>query len=209
VTSPACARAREAAAELALGILTGDERATTLAHLATCDACRAAVDELATTADALLLAGPEIEPPPGFESRVLARIGADAPPRRHRRSRAVVAAIVVAAAAAVAALAGLVGDRRSPEPVRTLRLAAPGAAGGEVYTYAGDPPWLFMTVRGVADGIYRCRLVIGGEHRDIGTLEVRAGTGAWGRVLDLDPDRITRVELVDATGRVVASGSGR
>jgi anti-sigma-K factor RskA len=67
------------AAELALGVLTGRERAAALAHLGGCEPCREQVRELAMAGDELLALLPAAEPPAGFESRVLERIGLTAP----------------------------------------------------------------------------------------------------------------------------------
>lgn len=66
------------AAELALGSLTGIDRSSALAHLEECESCEALVKDLSATADALLLAAPEVDPPAGFEVRWLARIPTDA-----------------------------------------------------------------------------------------------------------------------------------
>jgi Putative zinc-finger len=82
-----CDAVAELAPELALGIVTGDQRARALAHLAGCGDCRARVEELSGVADALLLLAPAREPPAGFESRVLARLPAPARPRRWLRRR--------------------------------------------------------------------------------------------------------------------------
>jgi len=70
-----CAELQELAAELALGTVSGAERAAAIEHLAGCAACRDLVDSLARVADSMLLLAPEVEPPPGFESKVLARMG--------------------------------------------------------------------------------------------------------------------------------------
>ena len=67
-----CEEARELAAELALDVLPGDERARVLEHLAGCTSCQAVVDELSLAADGLLLALPEADPPPGFAERTVA-----------------------------------------------------------------------------------------------------------------------------------------
>jgi len=67
------------AAELALGVLTGRERAAALAHLDGCESCREQVRELIMVQDELLALLPAQEPPAGFESRVLERIGLTAP----------------------------------------------------------------------------------------------------------------------------------
>jgi hypothetical protein len=69
----------DVAAELALGVLTGRERAAALAHLDQCDACREHVRQLTMTGEGLLQLLPTAEPPAGFESRVLERIGLAAP----------------------------------------------------------------------------------------------------------------------------------
>ena len=67
------------AAELALGVLTGRERAAALAHLDGCESCREQVRELTMAQDELLALLPSQEPPAGFESRVLDRLGLAAP----------------------------------------------------------------------------------------------------------------------------------
>jgi hypothetical protein len=102
-----CAGLAEVAAELALGVLTGRERAQAIAHLDRCDGCREDVRQLMATGDGLLTLLPESEPPAGFETRVLERMG-----------------LSVAAAEDVAAGAGNARARRSwrPYPRR-----APGA----------------------------------------------------------------------------------
>ena len=74
-----CDEFAEVAAELALGVLTGRERAAALAHLDGCESCREQVRELTMVQDELLALLPAQEPPAGFESRVLDRLGLIAP----------------------------------------------------------------------------------------------------------------------------------
>ncbi len=74
-----CDEFAEVAAELALGVLTGRERAAALAHLDGCESCREHVRELTMVGDELLALLPPQEPPAGFESRVLDRLGLTAP----------------------------------------------------------------------------------------------------------------------------------
>src|SRR6516164_1914684 len=74
-----CEEFADVAAELALGVLTGRERAEALAHLDGCDACRATVHQLTLAGEELLGLLPTSEPPPGFETRVMNRIGLGAP----------------------------------------------------------------------------------------------------------------------------------
>ena len=81
-----CEEFAAVAAELALGVLTGRERAAALAHLDGCESCRERVRELTTTGEELLALLPSREPPPGFETRVLERIGLPAPSGHGRPS---------------------------------------------------------------------------------------------------------------------------
>jgi hypothetical protein len=74
-----CEELAEVAAELALGVLTGRERATAIGHLDNCDECREDVRQLMVTGEQLLELLPPAEPPAGFETRVLARLGLPAP----------------------------------------------------------------------------------------------------------------------------------
>jgi hypothetical protein len=74
-----CTELADVAAELALGVLTGRERAGAIAHLNTCEACREDVRQLMATGEQLRELLPAIEPPAGFETRVLERLGLPAP----------------------------------------------------------------------------------------------------------------------------------
>jgi hypothetical protein len=74
-----CGQLVDMAAELALGVLTGRERASALAHLDGCPACGEYVRELTVTGEELLGLLPPHEPPAGFESRVLERLGLPVP----------------------------------------------------------------------------------------------------------------------------------
>ena len=113
-----CEHVREVAPDVALGLLTGEERAEALDHLEGCEACRAEVASLAVTADEALLASPEADPPPGFADRVLARLASE---------RA--AGDVLPDVSGVPQAAG-VGPvrRRATRPRRTLRVALAAAA---------------------------------------------------------------------------------
>jgi hypothetical protein len=78
-----CDEFADVAAEVALGVLMGRERADALAHLERCDACRETLRQLTMTSEQLLELLPAVEPPAGFESRAMARLGIavpDAPP---------------------------------------------------------------------------------------------------------------------------------
>ena len=74
-----CREFSDVAAELALGVLTGRERAQALAHLDHCPSCREKVRQLTATGEGLLGLLPTVEPPAGFEARVMDRLGLGAP----------------------------------------------------------------------------------------------------------------------------------
>jgi hypothetical protein len=69
-----CSRLYDLAPELALGLLDGAERAEVLAHLERCAKCHADVASLTELGEQLLLLAPQVPPPAGFETRVLARL---------------------------------------------------------------------------------------------------------------------------------------
>ena len=131
-----CAGFADTRAELALGVLTGRERAEALAHLGHCAACQENVRQLMMKGEQLVQLLPAKEPPPGFDTRVMERLriaalspdpgqasrmsptgqrrrsgreaGEDKPrkPRKPRGPRRVLAAAAVALVAAVSALGG-------------------------------------------------------------------------------------------------------
>ncbi len=74
-----CREFSDAAPELALGVMTGRERAQALAHLDHCASCREKVRQLTATGEGLLGLLPSVEPPAGFEARVMDRLGLTAP----------------------------------------------------------------------------------------------------------------------------------
>jgi hypothetical protein len=146
-----CAELAEVAAELALGVLTGRERAQAIAHLDRCDACREDVRQLMATSEGLLALLPASEPEAGFETRVLDRLGLAVPADRHpvgrdragretrhaaryrhaRPRRAVSVRRLVASAAVSLAVLGAgvagwgIGTARSPVPSSLAPSSAP------------------------------------------------------------------------------------
>jgi len=163
------------AAELALGALTGRERADALAHLDRCEACRENVRRQMMTGEELFGLLPACEPPPGFKIGVMTRIGLIAPspavgPRIGRMfhrggnadgqtgrgwagaTRRMLAVAAVALAVVGAGLAGGWGLRfaasppaRSPLSSAALTSASHRAV-GKIYVYDGSPGWLYMSV---------------------------------------------------------------
>jgi hypothetical protein len=207
-----CEHTRQLAAELALGIADGAERARALHHLADCADCRRLVEELTAVGDELLLLAPERQPPPGLESRVLARV-APARPRRWRRVVAPLAAATAAAAAAVAIVLGVTSDDRHlaahfrqtlavahGSGFEAARLHDPGGAGaGVVYGYRGRPSWLFVALyrpyRGTA---YTTELVTTSGRRIPVALRLDRRTGSAGQAIPIDLQQVAAVRLVGA-----------
>jgi hypothetical protein len=202
--------------ELALGVLPGDERAAALAHLDHCLACQQLVAVTTGVTDRLVAAlAPTVEPPLGFERRVIGALrDTSAPataPRRHRR-----VGVLAAAAACLAALTLLIGVPRAAAPsVVAAEMRTPaGALVGEVHLRAGAPAVLSMTLPGwagqlpdygAAAGAYALRI----ERTDGPPRVVPVALNAessWATALDIDPQAITTVALVDAQGHVWCTG---
>src|SRR5438034_844853 len=125
-----CQEAREHLAELALGVADGEQRARTLDHVDGCPECRHELERLSVVGDRLLELAPEVEPPIGFELRVLESIS-PRPARRPRLRRwvlAVVAAAIASAAIASGALLfALRDDRRLADHYRGTLTEAHGS----------------------------------------------------------------------------------
>lgn len=194
-----CADVQLLAAEAALGLVSGADRAALLDHLESCDDCRTLVHDLTAVADALVLAGPQAEPPSGFEEGVLARFGA-APPRRRWR-----VAVGAAAAAVLLVLAFAIGRNAGTSPgVREVTMRTPsGRMVGEAYVHGGSPSWVFAAVPGWKDDLteYRLRVTLAD-----GTSTEATGIGSWGTMV-ADGDQVRSVELIGADGRVWCSAA--
>lgn len=206
-----CAELEQVAVELATDALAGEERAAALHHLSRCEPCRQAVDHLARAAGAALLVAPPEEPPAGFESRVLARLGhgqldGDGSPKRRasrprRLALAVAAAAVVALAAGVATLVGHDG-RGSAVTVRTA-LARPGDGQSvcRAVAVATSPTWLVVSIDQPGDESdhYTVEAVPegGGPARPVGAIQLADGHGTLGAPVDLRARDLRSVRVVE------------
>src|ERR1700733_10114515 len=122
-TERGCEEYANELAELALGELTGRDRARVPAHVESCPRCAEELEVLSRAADSVVQAAPEMEPPLGFEVRLFERMGLpDVAPRRRllRPSRWVPAVVGVAAAALALGLA-LSLTSSSPTPTTTAQ----------------------------------------------------------------------------------------
>lgn len=227
----ACEEVPPIAAEAGLGALAGVERGRLLAHIEDCAACRALVAEMAEVGDALLELLPELAPPVGFETRVLARVdetrqidASRRAPKRLPRWPLAAAALAGAAAVGIAALVeGTLGAGGGFQVEHPGALAALGghrlsAAAlrsgahqvGQVFAYEGEPSWVFMTVQtGIPSGQVRCELSLSdGQMVTVGTFTLdTVGYGSWGVPLTVDPRSVRGVRLVGPHDHVLAAAS--
>jgi hypothetical protein len=222
----ACDELAEVAAELALGVLTGRERAQAIMHLDRCGTCRERIRDLAFTDEELLGLLPGREPLAGFETRVMGRVGFTGRHRRHPPGRP--RPMLAAAATVIAVAAGLGGwGLRGAAPASPpagsvaqpgLRTAALHTAAlttashqriGTIFLYTGRPGWLYMNVdTGSGNGTIICQL----EGRDgsvitVGSFRLTGGYGHWGSPEPLPPAAVTGARLAAAGGEALATAS--
>ena len=214
--SPACGDVRPQLPELALGTLTGQERAQALEHLVKCPGCRRELSSLSEVGDELLRLAPSAEPPVGFETRALERLLGPGPRRRARtRQSLMVAAAAVIAASLGGSAAYLLGgaDREVAASYReTLAVAEGeyfaarplrddgGSQVGHVFGYQGSPSWVFSVVRaGRGGGTYDIEVTMGGGKTWIaGAVRVPEGEEAtWARPHDVDLHDVRRISFIE------------
>jgi Putative zinc-finger len=209
-------------AELALGVLTGRERARALAHVEDCPRCADELELLSRVADTVVQAAPEIDPPLGFEVRLFERMGVSDVSRRRRyhlrRSRWVPAVVGVAAAALALGL----GLSLTSSPTPTVTALAPGTHAGQtadlvengetvghVEMVGGAKPWMSMMLAdSTAHGKVNCVVVTNdGVTHLVGTFVAQAGYGAWTAALHVDPADVHSAEVVSPSGTVIATAT--
>lgn len=232
-----CDEFGDVAAELALGVLTGRERAQAIAHLDHCDACRENVRQLTMTSEEMLGLLPAMEPPAGFESRVMERIGVATPsphPVSHisrarsfgkklngwtgggqvGRPRRMLAAAAVAATVVVGGLGGwaLHGSASSPSSSAlssATLLSASHQSAGEIFVHNGNPRWMYMSVNvNSGSSSVTCQLVGADGHiTTVGSFQLVGGYGYWGSPIPANIGTLTGARLVSTNGTVLATAS--
>jgi hypothetical protein len=213
-----CDDLAEVAAELAFGVVTGRERAQAIAHLDRCDACREHVRQLTFTGENLLGLLPGIEPPVGFEIRVMSRFGLAGQGRRRSWTRWMLAAVAGTVIAAACGLGGWGLRGTAPAPPSTgstteftLHSAAlitvSHHAVGKIFLYGGSPRWLYMTVdTGSGNGTVICQLEDRAGHIiTIGSFRLNGGYGYWGSPEPVPAATVAGARLTAADGRIVAT----
>ena len=214
MSTSSCTSVREHAPDLALGALTGPERAEVVAHLDGCPSCQALVSEYASVADSLLDLVPEAEPASELATPVLTAMRPSPRPRWRHRFVALAAAAIIAICAATGLTVALVsggGGGNSSSAAPALRSAPMVGAGdvtvGRVVSTGDRPLKLAVSVDyWVPDGHYQLAARNrAGEAAPVGTLEVTNGRGTWTGSAPAVPHPVT-VSLVDQSGATVCEG---
>jgi hypothetical protein len=214
-----CGDVRPQLPELALGTLTGQERARVLEHLVKCPGCRRELSSLSEVGDELLRLTPSAEPPVGFETRTLERLlgpGRRRPERRRRWLTVAAAAVIAASVGGSAAYLWGGADRELAASYReTLAVAEGeyfaarplrddgGSQVGHVFGYQGSPSWIFCVVRaGRGGGTYDIEVTVrGGKTWIAGAMRVPEGEEAtWARPLDVDLHDVQRISFIERGG---------
>lgn len=216
MTELTCQQCRELAAELALGVLPGVERAHALAHLDRCTTCRDTVTALTVTADRFVELVPGAEPPAGFEQRVMSALVPLSP--RARRRWWVPAAAVLLAVALVAggwtlgrATVGIAPTEAgaAARAVLFAPLTTAGREVGQAYIYPGQPSWIYLSLdtdSDAASGTVRCELIRrDGSTVPVGRFTLAKGYGAWGGPAIVDRDSLATARVIDGSGATLAT----
>jgi hypothetical protein len=222
VTPLSCSELEDVAAELALGILPGDQRAGALAHLDRCHGCQQVVENLAHAVDTIVAATPAVSPPRSFSRRLTQSFMVR---RRLRWRRTVVSSAAAVALALALTVAAPWPDNGSvpARPVTGAALTAPGVRmarlaplgderiAGVVFVQPSQPSWILMAVSDdEKDSTYACELeYIDGRSVRAGTFAIRSGGGTWRQDLPSGSPSITRVTVLTPDGIPVARASFR
>ena len=219
----ACADLADTRVELALGLLSGTDRAAAVAHLAGCQTCREEVDDISRVADQLLLLAPHAEPPSGFETRVLSAVAEGRVGRGRRLPRRRSGRLLVGRAAAAAAVAfvgiglvvGLAVVRTDDRPagqsaatsVRTALSVSPsGRVTCRVVVTETTPATVLVTLDAPpgASGAYDVAVQQeGGPTIELGSLQLTDGHGVLARSVPVSGASLTAMLMYGADGKVL------
>lgn len=221
-----CEEFRHSSAELALGILDARQRSLLLEHARGCPVCWRELLDFDEVSDRLLDLSPPVEPPAGFETRVLARLGhpvgqPGAQERRWSRMVQLPAAVTIAVALAMGGFAlGRSGGAGSstggrvhvgvPGTLRTAQLWAGTEPAGRAVASVGPDPWIAMAVSlPSGDRWVTCSLRIrGGRTVRVGSFQLSGGYGYWATALPVAASSVVGAQLA-SSGRIVARATFR
>jgi anti-sigma-K factor RskA len=201
-----CNDVQALAAELALGVVTEPARAKALAHVDSCPVCRHEVERYGDVHEKLLELTPSVEPPLGFDGRVLEEIRASRPARRRWTSwfAAAAAAIVLVVVCSIAIAHDLEHARQPTLAEADFKQGDTSV--GDVYFHDGSEPWLFMSVDSMkTSGTVHCQIKSAdGKTYRVGSFPIVNGNGYWGAPSPAGITRPESAELLDSDGNVVA-----
>ncbi len=217
-----CERLRELAPEIALGIADGEQREEAMRHLAGCEECRRTLESMSGVNDELLTIAPVAEPPVGFESAVIERLGLHPKPRRRRVFAGLRRVAVPAAAAALSAglLVGYyhddqvtAGDYRAAleaaggsEFVAEPLLDPAGKRAGTAFGYQGSPSWVMLTVDPAYRDLVRSCELVTKDGRRIELDWAAWHDGAWGGSIPVDFYDVESIRMLgEKPGEVLAT----
>jgi len=214
---PGCAEGELLLPELALGTLTGEDRARALEHVGSCQRCSDELRRLNELGDALLLLAPSAEPPVGFESRVVDRLGVSSEKKWRQRKKVLITAVALLSILVSASAMYVVGrgDRELADSYRdTLRIAngeyvaahpltdERGVRFGYIFGYQGSPSWIFCVITsGRSTTTYDGEVSSeDGRTWELGEIYVHEGEGSWGRSLPIPLHDLKEIRLVAQSG---------
>lgn len=218
----ACVRFRDHADELALGTADGALRDELTAHAGACPACQAHLNQLALVSDRLLLLAPSMEPPPGFEARVLDRLatargdGPDAlwQQRRRRQARALAAVAVLLVAVLAGGALGRYMGSTDPE-LRVVRsgeiVRADGSVAGLIRLVDKPRPMALVTIDQPRPSTFEVTCDLVGP--DWKSVEVGSWSysdvqkGAWAVGIDASLLNAVRMNVLDPNGSILATAT--
>jgi len=217
-----CHHCREIAAELALDVASGIERAQALAHLDSCATCRETVSALTVTVDRLIELIPETQPPTGFEDRVMAALTPAAP--RIQRWRMPAAALLLAGALAAGGwilghahqgATPAVTDTQAGErtvmyaPLTSTEQQSGQHQIGHAYVYPGNPSWIYLSLdtnSNATSDTVQCEVVRrDGSAVPVATFSLTHGHGAWGGPAPVNRDTLISARLINGNGHTLAT----
>jgi hypothetical protein len=221
-----CRQCEELAEELALGVLSCHERADALAHLEGCSSCQDRVSALTATADRLVELLPPVEPPAGFEQRVINALVIPPPPRPRRWQLPVAAGLAAVALATSGWIAGRATHNQTPTEAgpqtqtsndgqtgeRTVLYAPLTTAEkhqvGQAYLYPGNPSWIYLSLDApntTTAGTINCEVVRrDGSTLPVGSFPLINGHGTWSGPAPIDRDTLASAKLINRNGHTLA-----
>ncbi len=214
---PGCAEGELLLPELALGTLTGEDRARALEHVGNCQRCSDELRRLNELGDELLLLAPSAGPPVGFESRVVDRLGVSSEKKWKQRKKVLITAVALLSILLSASAMYVVGrgDRELADAYRdTLRIAngeyvaahpltdERGVRSGYIFGYQGSPSWIFCVITsGRSTTTYDGEVSSeDGRTWELGEIYVHEGEGSWGKSLPIPLHDLKEIRLVAQSG---------